>query len=113
MFKKIRLYHLILLLLLLLQLSSDELPQNWTEQQMRDFITDKIIQDKTSLLITNGDEDKIKFMNRDTMNKKFTEFKQIQTIRKKFYDIKTIKKYYIPNMFNFDIDNRPTYTVAV
>jgi hypothetical protein len=30
----------------------DDLPQNWTEEQMQQFITEKIIQDKTSVLIT-------------------------------------------------------------
>jgi hypothetical protein len=34
-------------------------------------------------------------MNRDTMNKKFTEFRQIQAVPKKHYDIKKIKKYFI------------------
>jgi hypothetical protein len=121
MYKKIRLYYQIIFLLLLFLsfssssslLSKEELPQNWTEQQMCDFITDKIINYRTSLIISNGDEIQIKFMNRDTMNKRFTEFRQIQTLRKKHFDTKKIKKYYIPNMFNVDIDNRPTYTVAV
>jgi hypothetical protein len=94
-------------------LLSDDLPQIWTEQEIQQFITEKIINDRTSLIITNGDENQIKLMNRNTMNKKLAEFRKTQAVRKKFYDIKTIKKYYIQNMFNVDVDNRPTYTVAV
>jgi hypothetical protein len=64
------------------------LPQNWTEEQMRDFITDKIIHDRTSLMITNGDEDQIKLMNRDIMNAKLIEFRKLQTLRKQYYNPK-------------------------
>jgi hypothetical protein len=94
-------------------LDPNERPQNWTEKQMRDFITDKIINDRSSLLITNGNEQEIKLMNRDTINKKLAEFRKLQALRKNYYDIKTVTKYYIPNMFNVDDDKRPTYTVAV
>jgi hypothetical protein len=56
------------------------LPHNWTEEQKRQFITDKIIKNRTSLLITNGDEIQIKLMNRNTMNEKFAEFKKLQAV---------------------------------
>jgi hypothetical protein len=92
-------------------LDPNKRPLNWTEQQMHDFFIDKIIKDKTSLLITNADEIQIKLMNRNTMNDRFTEF--IQILRKKHYDIKKIKKYYIPNKFNVDIGKRIIYRVTV
>jgi hypothetical protein len=67
-------------------------PQNSSEQEMLDFIIDKIIQDRTSLIVTNGNENQIKLMNRDTMNRKLLEFKKLQTLRKQYYDPKPIKK---------------------
>jgi hypothetical protein len=94
-------------------LDPSQRPQNWTEQEMRDFITDKIIQDRTSLIITNGYEQDIKLMNRDTMNAQLTEFRKLQTLRKQYYNPKSIKKYFIPNIFNVNMENRPTYTIAI
>jgi hypothetical protein len=44
---------------------------------MGDFIITKIMNDRTSLLITNDDEDQIKLMKRNTMNDKFKEFKTV------------------------------------
>jgi hypothetical protein len=69
---------------------------------MSDFITDKIINDTTSLIITKGDENQIKLMNSD----RYKHFIRSIKILKK-------KKYYIPNMFNVYDDNKLTYTVAV
>jgi hypothetical protein len=80
---------------------------------MRNFITDKIINHRTSLIITNCDEQDIKLKNRDTMNKKLAEFRKIQAVGNKHYNPKTLKKYFISNMFNVDYDKRPTYTVAI
>jgi hypothetical protein len=57
---------------------------------MLQFITDKIINDRTSLIITNGNEQDIKLMNRNIINIKLTEFG-----------------------VRVDDENRPTYTVAV
>jgi hypothetical protein len=48
---------------------------------MRYFITDKIIKDRTSLIVGNSDENQIKLKNRNTINDKLTEFKQIQTVK--------------------------------
>jgi hypothetical protein len=38
-------------------LDPDMLPQNWNEEQKLDFIINKIINDRTPLVVTNGDED--------------------------------------------------------
>jgi hypothetical protein len=59
---------------------------------MRDFIIDNIINDRTSLIITNGDENQIKLMNRDFMNKKLEEFRKLQTLCNQYYNPQTIKK---------------------
>jgi hypothetical protein len=59
---------------------------------MLDFITNKIIKDKTSLIIADGDENNIKLFNKNTMIEKLKEFKQIETLCKKYYDPKIIRK---------------------
>jgi hypothetical protein len=44
------------------------------------------------------------------MKEKAKEFKQIQILREKYYDAKTVK-YYLPHMFKVDDDKRPDYVV--
>jgi hypothetical protein len=92
-------------------LSLEELPQNWFDKQMRDYITEKIIKDRSEFIRRNGGENFAKYLNKDVMLEKMKEFKQIQTLRKN-YDPKTLK-YYFPRIFKVDEDNRLHYTVAI
>jgi hypothetical protein len=87
------------------------LPSSWTEDQMREYISEKIIKDRTKFMERDGGKDFAKYSNKDVMLEKLKEFKQIQQLRKN-YDPKTLK-YYLPHLFKVDNDNRPDYTVAI
>jgi hypothetical protein len=56
------------------------------------FITGNIIKDRSSLVITNCDENKIQLMNKNTIVDKLKKFNQIKAVHKKCCDPKTIKK---------------------
>jgi hypothetical protein len=92
-------------------LNPKELPQNWTEQEMRKFITEKIIKDRTKFIRCNAGGDLPKYWNKDITIEKMKEFKKIQILRKN-YDPKTLK-YYLPHRFKVDDDSRPDYIVAI
>jgi hypothetical protein len=78
---------------------------------MRDFITKKIIKDRSEFMRGNGGGDFVKYWNKDVMLEKLKEFKLIQSLRRN-YDPKTLK-YYLQHMFKVDEDSRPHYTVAI
>jgi hypothetical protein len=58
-------------------LSPEELPSNWTHQQMRDFITKRIIKDRTEFKRRDCGGDFVKYSNKDVMLEKLKEFKLI------------------------------------
>jgi hypothetical protein len=58
-------------------LSPEDLPSNWTEQQMRKYISEKIIKDRTKFVERDVGKDFAKYSNKDFMLEKLKEFKQI------------------------------------
>jgi hypothetical protein len=78
---------------------------------MRDFITTKIIKDRSEFMERDGGKDYARYSNKDVTLEKLKEFKQIEGMYKKFYNPK-ILKCYIPHMFKVD-DKRPNYSVAI
>jgi hypothetical protein len=92
-------------------LNPDERPLNWTDQQMREYISEKIIKHRTKFMERDGGKDYARYSNKDITLEKLKEFKSIQQLRKN-YDHKTLK-YYLPHMFKGDDDSIPDYTVAI
>jgi hypothetical protein len=56
-------------------LSPQELPQNLSDKQMRDYITEKIMKDRSEFMRRNGSADFVKYWNKDVMLEK----RRIQT----------------------------------
>jgi hypothetical protein len=80
-------------------------------KQMREFIANKLIKDRSEFMRRYDGGDLARYWNKDVTLEKLKEFKQIQQLRKN-YDPKTLK-YYLPHMFKVDDDSRPDYAVAI
>jgi hypothetical protein len=48
-------------------LSPEELPQNLSDKEMRSFITNKIIKDRSEFMRRDGGEDFVKYWNKDVI----------------------------------------------
>jgi hypothetical protein len=92
-------------------LNPEKLSPNCSDEQMREFITKRIIKDRSSFIKREGGEDFVKYWNKDVMLEKLKEFKKIQMLQRN-YDPKTLK-YYLQHMFKDDEDIRPDYTVVI
>jgi hypothetical protein len=60
-----------------LVLNPEQLPKNWTDKEMREFIIKKIIKDRSEFMRRDGGEDFVRYWNKDVMLEKLKEFKKI------------------------------------
>jgi hypothetical protein len=61
-------------------LNPEELPQNWSDKQIREFITKRIIKDRSSFMKRDGCGGFVKYWNKDVMLEKLKEFKKMQVL---------------------------------
>jgi hypothetical protein len=58
-------------------LSPEELPQNWSDKQMREYIIEKIIKSRSEFMNGDGGKDFVKYWNKAVTLEKLKEFKKI------------------------------------
>jgi hypothetical protein len=61
-------------------LSPEELPSNWTDEQRQEFISKRIIKDRSSFMRYDGGKDFGKYWNKDVMLEKLRDLKKIQVL---------------------------------